>query len=143
MKHNLCSKLFFSILLILSVSHTALAKVMNTEFLNQASFGSEGPQLQEIQSKGVRSYLLTFNIPGKNPLLKVLTKKQYQRLQSEMRAFVKEASSDQGNCDRVISYTQVEEEKKIRNANICWENLPAEKRLRISDWFIEIQKSLL
>lgn len=144
MKHNTWFLRILSSLILTVFTSTAFAKVVNSEFLNQAGYGSEGPQLHELELAGTRTYLLTYNTTGKNPLFRNLSKKEYLKLQKEMRMILEQASKsdDQEPCDKELTYTKVEKEKSISNSTLCWERLTSEQRVQISDWFIEIRKSL-
>ncbi|MEY4615322.1 MAG: hypothetical protein RJB66_282 [Pseudomonadota bacterium] len=144
MKHNSClAKILMGFVIILA-SLPAFSKVVQSEFLNRAGYGSEGPQLHEIEYSGTRAYLLTYNSVGENTQFKNLNKKEYQKIQSELRNILTTSALEtQSNepCDRELVYTKVEQEDKVSHSRICWERLPAPKRERISQWMLGLRKS--
>ena len=75
--------------MILFFNLNVFAKIISSEFLNQATYGSEGPQIAELEFSGKKAYMLTYNIPGKNPLFKNLSQKEFMKLQNDMHGFLK------------------------------------------------------
>lgn len=147
MKHNTCLKQTILSLLVTLICSSGFAKIINSEFLNQAEVGSEGPQIVEMELAGSRAYMLSYNTnkPGKEPKFRNLSQKEYLKIQAQMRNFLKNsgsAKSESEHCDREIVYTKVEEESKVSNQSVCWARLGSKKRTAISDWLIEVRKSL-
>ncbi len=147
MKHNTWFfKSLISLVLSLLTSQS-FAKIINSEFLNQADVGSEGPQIVELELAGSKAYMLSYNTnkPGKEPKFRNLSQREYLKIQAQLHKFIKsaqkESSKDQA-CDRQITYTKVQDENKVSNKSFCWANLGAKQRTQISDWLIEIRKSL-
>jgi hypothetical protein len=144
MKHNLCLNKIIVSLVVLFASFPAFSKVVQSEFLNRAGFGSEGPQLHEIEYSGTKAYLLTYNNVGESPLFRNLTKKEYQKIQLELHDILTVTGEDiKSNepCDRELVYTKVENEDRVSHSNICWERLSSNKRQRISQWMLGLRKS--
>lgn len=146
MKHNICLTQF-ALAIICSLSASiSFGKIITTEFLNQANLGSDGPQIQELDIAGQRTYLLTFNSPGQKPSVRTISKKEYSKLQKQFRTIVKIAESpDEPGipCAKELTYTKVDGENKISNTTVCYERLAADKKLQISDWFIELREKVL
>lgn len=143
MKHNTCLIRSLFVFIVLIGGFSAHAKIINSEFLNQASFGSEGPQLVEMELAGSRTYVLSYNIPGKSPLFRNISSKEYRNLQEQMRKFLNSAKEENTQtCDHEITYTRVENESKVSNSSLCWSRLTAKRRVQISDWLIGVRKTL-
>lgn len=142
MKHNFCLPTLFLTFFMLISANPAFAKVIQSEFLNRAGYGSEGPQLHEIDYSGTKTYLLTYQDVGDSTLFKNLTKKEYLRIQAELHDLLAASASETNEpCDKELVYTRVQNEDKVSHANICWERLAKTHREKISQWMLGLRKS--
>jgi hypothetical protein len=144
MKHNLWIKQITLSFFVVLFGTQGMAKIISSEFLNQAMVGSEGPQLVALDLSGTKAFMLSYNLPGQEPLIRHLSEKEFLKLQTEMRKFLKRASGKKASkhCERELIYTKVENENKVSNEPICWADLGAKKRIQISDWFVGVRKTL-
>lgn len=121
-----------------------MAKVVSSEFLNQATYGSEGPQLTEVEVDGRSIYLLKYLYKGKDDLIKTLSRDEYLKIQKQMNAFFekKSASDSESACERELVYTKVENEDKVSNQILCWQDINADRRIEVSQWISDIQRKV-
>lgn len=151
MKHNFClttipffvrSSSIFVLLLLLNQS--LFAKVVTSEFFNQAAYGSDGPLLTEIEVGTKHIYLLKYLRQGGRDLLKAISKSEFQKIQSEMISFfdINENKNEDSVCERELTYTKVEKEDQVSNRVLCWHALNAEKRMKVSQWIMSLQKNM-
>lgn len=144
MKHNSFLQKTTLVVLAMVFSQSLMAKVISSEFLNQATYGSEGPQLSEVEVDGRSIYLLKYLYKGKEDLVKTLSKNEYLKIQKQMNAFFEKKSTDndESACERELVYTKVENENKVSNQILCWQNINADQRIEVSQWISDIQRKV-
>jgi len=121
-----------------------MAKVMKSEFLNQATYGSEGPQLTELEFEGRSIYLLKYLYKGKEDKVKTLSHDEYLKIQKQMSAFFekKQNLDEDAACERELVYTKVESENRVSNQILCWQDISSEKRMEVSQWISDMQRKV-
>ena len=151
MKHNFClaTVLFLArsitiFVLLQLLNQSLFAKVVTSEFFNQAAYGSDGPLLTEIEVGTKHIYLLKYLRQDGRELLKAISKSEFQKIQSEMTSFFDgiENKNEDSVCERELTYTKVEKESKVSNRVLCWQALSAEKRMQVSQWIMILQKNM-
>lgn len=144
MKHNT----FFVQLALITLTTLSrgslLAKVVSSEFLNQATYGSEGPQLSEVEVDGRSIYLLKYLYKGKDDLIKTLSRDEYLKIQKQMNSFFekKPGNDSESSCERELVYTKVENENQVSNQILCWQDINSDKRIEVSQWISDIQRKV-
>lgn len=121
------------------------AKIIKSEFLNQAILGSEGPQLLEIDLEGSKAYLLSYNRLGQKPLIRSLSERDYRRYQSDMEKILQnaeEVNAKNSNeyCERELVYTKVINENEVTTDSLCWNRLGAQNRVLIGNWLTDLRR---
>ncbi len=157
---SLSNVISFLFLVILLDSSQAFSKIIRSEFLNQAILGAEGAQIAEMEFAGQRVYLLSYIAPEKVTKTRVLSHKEYQSMQLQMKKILEFGNTKSKKttiCDRELVYTKVEEvikenselkivdsgkPNKVTTQSLCWETMGPQKRLNISNWFIKTRKSI-
>lgn len=151
MKHNFCltaipyiARSFTVFVLLQLLNQSLFAKVVTSEFFNQAAYGSDGPLLTEIEVGTKRIYVLKYLRQGGRELLKTISKSEFQKIQSEMISFFDgiENKNEDTVCERELTYTRVEKENQVSNRVLCWQELSAEKRMKVSQWIMMLQKNM-
>lgn len=144
MKHNTFFVQMALTTLTILFSFSLMAKVVSSEFLNQATYGSEGPQLSEVEVDGRSIYLLKYLYKGKDDLIKTLSRDEYLKIQTQMNSFFekKPGSDSESACERELVYTKVENENKVSNQILCWQDINSDKRIEVSQWISDIQRKV-
>lgn len=143
MKHSTFFQNTVMVILAVLGSQQLMAKVISSEFLNQATYGSEGPQLSEVEVDGRSIYLLKYLYKGKEDLVKTLSKDEYLKIQKQMNAFFDKKTADKDEaCERELVYTKVENENKVSNQILCWQSINADQRIDVSQWISDLQRKV-
>lgn len=145
MKHNTC---LYSAVVALQValflSPILHGKIVTSEFFNQATYGSEGPELTELEIGGRSIYLLKYLYKDKENFTKTLSKDEYLKIQKQMNSFFekKNQMNDESVCERELVYTKVDKDNQVSNQILCWQDIKSEKRLQVSRWMSDMQRKI-